>query len=130
MQSDFYEKVTAAPVSRGGVRASAASVGTKVVFRGASLAVIAIALLTSLSSLVPGAPENSGGYMFFARFDQVDNTANDKHVLVSGNGNVFQGNIKSNGDIDGTGNNNTFLGTIRYFDIITPERHGQYDPCR
>src|SRR5687768_8529148 len=80
---------------------------------------VAAAVVASLVLVVGQAmaSHDTGPYMFFAKFDKTDNTANDKHVMISGNSNIYQGKIKSNGDIDHSGNCNKFEDTVRYYDM-------------
>src|SRR5688500_14689061 len=66
---------------------------------GLSAAAIAVTLLVATGAFVSAANQTSGGYMFFARDDKLDNDANNEHVKISGNFNIYQGNIKSNGDL-------------------------------
>jgi hypothetical protein len=80
---------------------------------GSLLAVLLVALMSYVAF---AATQHAGSWTIFAYDDRVQNTADDKHVDVSGNENIVQGDIKSNGDAHVSGNDNAFSGLFRFYD--------------
>src|SRR5688572_6546547 len=76
----------------------------------------ALTLVVLVAYVASAATQHAGSWMFFAYDDRVLNSANGKHIDISGSGNTLHGDIKSNGDFDAGGSNNTFNGIVRYYD--------------
>ena len=77
-------------------------------------AIVGIVIATvGLTAIAVAAPQHSNPWMFFAWDDRANNTANGKHIDISGSSNTFQGAIKSNGDFDAGGSSNIFNGIVR-----------------
>src|SRR5688500_1955795 len=85
--------------------------------RTVTAASMAVGLAAILAYVAMAAPQNANPWTIYADLDQTLNTSQDKHVDISGSGHTFNGDIKSNGDLN-VGATNDFNGLVRYYDEL------------
>lgn len=71
--------------------------------RGAVISALAFMLVMMVSYVALAAHQHADNWIIFAYDDRLDNTENLEHVDVTGNDNVYDGDIHSNGDVSVSG---------------------------
>src|SRR5688500_5173669 len=87
---------------------------------------LAVAMVALMSYAAVAANQHAGDWMIFASEDsQISDPANnEEHFDATGNENLYDGDIHSNGDASVSGNDNTFTGKLEYYDEFEDTGNG------